>query len=362
MISAGESVPAELGFRMPAEWHEHRATWVAWPHNQETWPVNLEPAQNEFVRLVETIAREETVCVIASDQALAQASDRLSHLKNIELFDISTNDAWIRDYGPTFVVNETAREIAAVNWRYNGWGEKYPPFEKDIQVASRIAEASGIRIFTTDLVVEGGALEVNDSGEVLTTISCLLNFNRNPPPDVENVQQIDPEQFERFQDDFSQKLAGLCGASSFTWLSGAPIDGDDTDGHIDQQVRYVADDFVLIVKGYGPDDPLNDSYTQIVDDLRHTFSAMGKSLQAADLPMPRPIRMDGKRIPASYLNFYICNYGVIVPQFDDAVADIRAIELLKSVFPDRLVVGLPSLNLACGLGSFHCLTQQEPMV
>lgn len=363
MISADRSAPAELGFRMPAEWHPHRATWLAWPHNRETWPENLAAAQAEFVRLTETIAYGETVCVIAGGPALAEAADRLGHIENLELFDIPTNDAWIRDYGPTFVIrNDESAEVAAINWQYNGWGEKYPPFDEDTRVAGRIADQAALAQFSSEYVVEGGALEINTNGDLLTTISCLLNFNRNPVPGAADVnQEIRPEQFEAFQDDFSAALANMLGVSSITWLSGANLEGDDTDGHVDQQVRFAEDDCVLVARGHEVDDPRDQPLQVTIEELRETFASRNQNLQGMDLPLPPPIRVHDRVLPASYLNFYICNYGVIVPRFDNALSDARAIDVIKAAFPGRRVIGLPSINLTVGLGSFHCLTQQEPL-
>lgn len=361
MIGPEHPTTAALGYRMPAEWHSHRATWLAWPHNRETWPENLADAQVEFVRLAETIAHAETICVIASGDALDQARARLGHIRDLELFDIPTNDAWIRDYGPTFVIQKGG-DIAGINWRYNGWGEKYPPFDQDILVADRICSLAGITSFPTDVVVEGGALEINERGDLLTTISCLLNFNRNPVPGVRgNGEEIGAEVFEKFQDGFSSWLASMVGASSVVWLSGADVSGDDTDGHVDQQVRFVDNDCVLVVRGHSPDDPQDKGFQLNIRELRESFKAHDRQLQGIDLPLPPPRTLYGRVIPASYLNFYICNYGVIVPQFDNALADSRAMDIIKSAFPGRRIIGLPSLNLTVGLGSFHCLTQQEPL-
>lgn len=358
---SSQTMPAELGFRMPPEWYPHAATWMAWPHNKDTWPENLADAQAEFVRLVETIAKGETVCVIASGEPLEQAKSALKHIEGLQLFDIPSDDAWIRDYGPSFVINAVSR-IAAINWRYNGWGEKYPPFQNDVVAAEAICRQAGVGMFSTRYVVEGGALEINDRGDLLTTISCLLNFNRNPIPGKTDASApISEAEFANQQADISRILAGMTGASSINWLSGAEIPGDDTDGHIDQQVRFADSDSVIVAKGYGPDDPSQPGFATIIQELKQTFGAQNRSLQGMDLPLPPPIEFHGRRIPASYLNFYVCNYGVIVPQFDVPLADARAIDLLKAAFPGRRILGLPSLNLACGLGSFHCLTQQQPL-
>ena len=360
MTRDDDSMPAQQGFRMPAEWHPHRATWLAWPHNEETWPENLAAAQAEYVRLVETIALGETACVIAPPNALAQARSKLAHVSNVEFFDIPTNDAWIRDHGPTFVINSSG-EVAAIAWRYNGWGGKYPPYDQDQQVAKRVAGKAGVPLFSSDRVVEGGALEMNGRGDLLTTISCLLNSNRNPVPGIDGLSDEEAGPLvDEFHAGFSAHLAGMLGASSVNWLAGAEVAGDDTDGHIDQQVRFADDNSVLLVRGYAADDPQDEAFRQTVNELRETFSG-DPALQGMDLPLPPPRTLYGRKIPASYLNFYICNYGIIVPQFDEPLADARAIDIIKSAFPGRRIIGLPSLNLTVGLGSFHCLTQQEPM-
>ncbi len=204
-------------------------------------------------------------------------------------------------------------------------------------------------------------MEINDTGDLLTTISCLLNFNRNPLPGEYGIDEEIPEQaFADHQASVSRTLAEMTGAASITWLSGATVAGDDTDGHIDQQVRFADDQSVILAKGYNPDDPLQPGFANTVDELRETFSAQNRILQGMDLPLPPPIRVADRVIPASYLNFYICNYGVIVPQFDSPLADAWAMDLFKAAFPGRRIIGLPSMNLSVGLGSFHCLTQQQP--
>lgn len=356
-----DPVPAADGFRMPAEWLPHRATWLAWPHNRQTWPHNLGEAQQEFVRLAATIARGETVCVLASGPALDQARRMLEGIRDLELFDVPTNDAWIRDTGPTFVTRPDRGELAAVAWRYNGWGEKYPPFDLDQQVGQRVAGLAGCPCLASQRVVEGGALEINAQGDLLTTISCLLHFNRNPVPGAGSADtEITGEDFHRLQSALSADLAALLGLRSIAWLSGAELEGDDTDGHIDQQVRFVNDHQVLLARGASADDPRDESLRRNIGELQATFAESPVPLQGMDLPLPPPIRWRDTILPASYLNFYICNYGVIVPQFDNTLADARAIDIVKTAFPGRRIIGLPALNLAVGLGSFHCLTQQEP--
>lgn len=334
----------EKSFSMPAEWHRHQATWVAWPHNIETWPKRLAEAQDEFVELAKWVARGETVCVVAAGHALVDARSHLRDVANIEFFEIPTNDAWIRDYGPTFV--ERGGELRAINWRYNCWGQKYPPFDHDVLVAKRIANAQGIETLDSELVVEGGALEVNDAGLMLTTESCLLHPNRNSTRDKSALDEL---------------LGTYCGATEVVWLPGAELVGDDTDGHIDQQVRFLQND-VLVVAQASEDDEQFESLQKNIAVLERYRRECEPGWEILELPLPAPVFVDGQRVPASYLNFYFCNEALIVPQFGDARADRHAVELLadSAAKIDRAVIGLPSRYLATGLGSFHCLTQQQP--
>lgn len=342
-------------FWMPAEWEKHEATWLAWPHNQGTWPGTLERAQAEWVELVRYIAAGETACIVAAGEHLAQARRALKHVANIEFFDIATNDAWIRDYGPTFIFNSD-RQLHGINWTYNGWGQKYPPFELDQRVASRIAQMLAIPSVDAELVAEGGALEVNGQGWALTTASCLLNSNRNPSWDAEQLQVF---------------LGRLLGADRVLLLPGdwpraaadpppthliAGLPGDDTDGHIDQLARFIDPQTLLIADM--PSQP--DWHRRNRQTLERWATTTGNGSRVFSLPLP-PVfpRRGGRTIPTSYLNFYICNRAVLVPQFDDVIADQQALEIL-AVFADREVIGLPSNYLSIGLGSFHCLTQQQP--
>jgi agmatine deiminase len=342
--SAAET-PAALGYRWPAEWEPHASTWVSWPHNPKTWPGKFEPVPEQFAQFVRLLARYEPVNVLAGGDAVMRvARELVGNCPNVILHDIPTNDAWCRDHGPTFLVGKDGLPPALVDWQYNAWGGKYPPFDKDNEVPRRIAELQGRRRFEPGIILEGGAIEGNGRGTLLTTESCLLNPNRNASLDRQATEQY---------------LRDYLGVTNILWLTGGEVAGDDTDGHIDQIARFVSPTTVVVAVC---DDPSEENYgptQQNLTELQNLRDEQGQPLTVVPLPLPRPLFVDDQRLPASYCNFLIANGCVIVPQFDDP-ADRRAIEILAELMPDREVVGSPSLDLVWGLGSFHCLTQQEP--
>jgi agmatine deiminase len=333
--------PAALGYRMPAEWEPHAATWLAWPHKLESWPGKFEPIPPLYARLVRTLARFERVNVLAGGATvMEQAKSLVGDVKNVALHDIPTNDAWTRDHGPTFLVGAPA---ALVDWGYNAWGGKYPPFDLDNAVPRRIAELTGRRRFEPGIILEGGAIDSNGQGTILTTEQCLLNPNRNPG--------LGRAEIERY-------LADYLAAKKVLWL-GEGIEGDDTDGHIDELARFVGPRTVVAAL---EDDPADTNYKPLkenFDRLKRMTDQDNRPLEVVALPMPRPIFHEDQRLPACYCNFYIANGCAIVPQFDDP-ADARIIEVLTKLLPGRQIIGLPARNLAWGLGAFHCITQQEP--
>jgi agmatine deiminase len=290
---------------------------------------------------------------------MAQALALVGDVPNVTLHDVPTNDSWCRDHGPTFLspspplplslsqVPPGRRDLppALINWGYNAWGGKYPPFDLDNDVPLRIAELQGRRVFTPGIILEGGAIEGNGHGTILTTESCLLNPNRNP--------QLTREDMERFLRDY-------LGAQKVLWLAGGEIAGDDTDGHIDQIARFVNPTTVVCSVCDDPNDENYGPTQQNLIELQAVTDQDGKPLEVVPLRLPRPLFCDGQRLPAGYANFLIVNGAVIVPQFGDA-ADDDALRTLALLFPDRDVRGCPSLHLIWGLGSFHCLSQQEPL-
>jgi agmatine deiminase len=338
--------PAELGYRWPAEWAPHAATWLAWPHCRDTWPGNFERIPPLFAKLAKVLSEREPVHVLAGgDRVFADAQRHVGGLENVHLHEVETDDAWIRDHGPTFLTGSAGAPPAFVDWRYNAWGGKYPPFDKDNAVPKRIAEILGRRRFVSDMVLEGGAIDGNGCGTALAAEACLLDSRRNPGFSRESVER---------------RLAEYCGVRNVLWLRGGGIAGDDTDGHVDQLARFVNPTTVVAAL---EDDPRDENYQLLRENFERlrTFTDQdGKPLQVIPLPMPRAVCHSQQRLPASYCNFYIASGAVITPKYDDP-ADEQAAAALAGLFPDRHVVLLPARDLVLGLGGFHCLTQQEPV-
>ncbi|MGC4002816.1 MAG: agmatine deiminase family protein [Pirellulales bacterium] len=328
---------------MPAEWEPHAATWLSWPHKEASWPGKFAPIPKVFARLARTLARNETVNILAGDGASADAYKHVGNVPNVEIHVVETDDAWIRDSGPTFLVGPADQPPAVVNWGYNAWGGKYPPFEQDDRIPSEIAAITRRKIFTPRMILEGGAIDVNGRGTLLTTEQCLLNKNRNP--------KLDKPAIEKYLRDYLN-------VSNILWLKEGIV-GDDTDGHIDELARFVNP--TTIVAAVESDDS-DENYAVLqknLADLRAMTDQDGKPFTVVALPMPRPLFYDDQRMPGSYTNFYIANGTVVVPQFGDP-ADWDVLDILRPLFPGREVVGLPARDLAWGLGAFHCVTQQEP--
>lgn len=335
---------------MPAEWEPHAATWLSWPHKEASWPGNFAPIPGIWVEMVRALAPGEHVNILVNDAvAAAEVRVRLRRaeidLDSVTLHEIPTDDAWARDHGPTFVTRDVGaeREIAAIDWIYNAWGGKYPPWDNDDVVPQKIAAKLGLRLFEPGIVLEGGSIDVNGCGTLLTTESCLLNPNRNP--------QLSRVQIEGYLRDYF-------GVRHILWL-GEGIVGDDTDGHIDDLTRFVdATTVVTVVEANRADEnyePLQDNLAR----LRTMTDQDGRALRILTLPMPAPVEYEGQRLPASYANFYIGNGAVLVPIFNDP-NDGPALATLQPLFPGRRVVGINARELVWGLGAFHCVTQQQP--
>lgn len=329
---------------MPAEWERHAATWLSWPHNRDSWPGQFEPVPGIWAELVRVLCDVEPVHILAGGASVMEEARRMiGRLPNVALHDIPTNDAWMRDHGPTFLVSSSGAAPALVQWGYNAWGGKYPPFDKDQQVPRRIAELLNMRRFEPGIILEGGAIDVNGTGSVLTTEQCLLNPNRNTGLPREEVVRY---------------LADYCAAPHVIWLGGGIV-GDDTDGHIDELARFVSQRTVLAAVEDDPADPNHEPLRDNLARLRVARDEQGRPLEIVTLPMPRPVHFGEHRLPASYMNFYIANSLVVVPQFGDP-ADALALNTLAELFPGRRVRGLRAVELAWGLGAFHCITQQQP--
>ena len=266
--------------------------------------------------------------------------------ENIEFYFHPTNDAWCRDHGPAFVVNKNEKKKAIVDWAYNAWGDKYPPYDLDDVIPTLIADKLNLEVFYPNIIMEGGSVEFNGRGTLLTTTSCLLNKNRNPG--------LSQKEIEKF-------LIEYYGVENILWL-GDGIVGDDTDGHIDDLTRFVNEDTVVTVIEENKSD---ENYAPLQENLKMLQTMKlenGKPFNIIELPMPHPVVYEGQRLPASYANFYIANQYVIVPTFRDNVNDSRALQILQQCFKTRQVVGIDSTDLIWGLGSFHCLSQQEPEI
>jgi agmatine deiminase len=337
--------PSQCDYRWPAEWERHAATWIAWPHNHDTWPGHFAGVPEVFTELIRTVSHFEPVHVLAGGQrVMEQAQLMVGDLPQVTLHDIATNDAWVRDYGPIFLSHRHHAQIAAVNWQFDSWGGKYPPWDLDNAAAAKIAKTVGCSTFEGPAVLEGGAVDGNGQGTIMTTDTCLLDSRRNATINRRNMQRI---------------LAEYLGAKQVIWLPGGSIAGDDTDGHVDQLARFVAPEHVVLAFEENDQD---ENYAPLAENLTRLATFQQENwpdLQISRLPMPEPIYFEQQRAPASYCNFYIVNGGVIVPQFGDD-ADQQAVEVLSQVFPNRQIVGLPARQLVWGLGAFHCLTQQQP--
>ena len=331
--------------RLPAEWEPHEATWVVWPHASETWPACLDAAEAEFSELVHAIASCEPVHVLVQDEVHEQyVRDRIGTEVTVRLHAVPTDDSWMRDTGPTFVVDE-GRRLVAVDWTFNSWGGKYAPWDRDDAVASAVGRLAGAEVVRPGLVAEGGAMEVDGEGTLVATRPTLVDDKRNP--------QLSPGEIEGL-------LSTLLGVRRVLWL-GEGIAGDDTDGHVDNIARFVAPGRMVCASEPDASDPNHDRLLACRAALSGARDACGRGLEVVDLPMPPPVEADGERLPASYLNFYVLNSAVLVPVFGVA-ADDTALEQIASLFPDRRVRGIPSRTLVRGLGAVHCLTQQQPRI
>jgi len=342
------------GYRMPAEWDPHLATYIVWPHNLDTWPGNFDPIPGIFARMAAAIASFEPLRVLVKHAdhldpvraMIAEAAHDEATMARIDIFHLDTNDSWIRDHGPIFVNRIDDADgpgQIALDWKFNSWGEKYGAFDLDDVVPQKLASRYAFEVIEPGIVLEGGSIEPNGAGTLMTTESCLLNKNRNP-----HLTRAEIEDY----------LKSYLGITNVLWL-GDGIAGDDTDGHIDDLARFVSRDTVVTVV---EDDPADVNYGVLQDNLkrlREMRDEQGRPLKIETLPMPRPLVYDGTRLPASYANFYIANGGIVMPTFD-CPADTAASSTLARLFPGRRVIGIPATELVWGLGAIHCLTQQHP--
>ena len=354
--------PAALGYRMPAEWEGHAATWIAWPHHRADWPGKFAPVPWVYTEIVRLLTGVEKVNILVKGKKMRRrAGDLLdaagADLDRVEFVKAPTDRVWTRDSGPTFLVNdhppEAAGRHALVGWRFNGWA-KYANHRRDERIPERVAQRLDLGLWTPEYdldgktrraVMEGGAIDVNGLGTLLTTEECLLGDvqARNPGLDREGVEGL---------------FADFLGVKHVVWL-GRGIAGDDTHGHVDDLARFVNANTVVAVTEKNPDDPNFEPLRDNRERLAEARDQDGNALNVVELPMPRPVTFEGERLPASYANFYVANGLVLVPTFNDP-ADREALDVLAAAFPDREVVGVHCLDLVLGLGTLHCLTQQQP--
>src|SRR5881296_1921140 len=340
--------PAALGYRMPAEWEPHAATWLSWPRREGiSFSESFDRVLPALRAMVEALIKSEQVCInVCNGAHEAEAREVLRGLpmERITFHLVPTNEPWCRDHGPIFLRRDLEPKLAVVDWDYNAWGNKYPPFDLDEVAPTRIAEILDVPVFYPRMILEGGAIDVNGAGALLTTESCLLNPNRNP-----NLRR---EEIER-------RLRDFLAVRDILWL-GDGIAGDDTDGHIDDLARFVSQRTVVTVLEEDSDD---ENYVPLQENLaRLREMKIGKNnLEVVTLPMPKKMVREGLRLPASYANFYIANTCVLVPTFVDP-SDEVALSILRECFPNRRVIGIDCRELIWGLGTFHCLTQQQPAV
>ena len=330
---------------MPAEWETHSGTWLTWPHNPETWPEqDMQQVETEFMGIIRPLAKNESVHILVNDEGMGNAVESTLNVNNVEmknifLHDIPTNDSWIRDYGPNFIIQSDGK-VAANDWDFDSWGRKYK-WELDDLAGTVIAEESGLHHFKPEIVLEGGAIEVNGAGTCVTTESCILNPNRNNGISRDAMETV---------------LKDYLGISKVIWLHGE-MEGDDTDGHIDNLARFVNPTTMVCAIEEDDEDPNYRCLKNNFDHLRSATDQDDNLFEIVALPMPGYI--GSPRLPASYANFYIANKSVLVPVYGHP-NDKRALSILEPLFPEREIIPIPSTTLILGLGGVHCLTQQQP--
>lgn len=335
------------GFFHPAEWATQESIWLSWPHNPDTWPMEvIHEAQTEYVAFIAEISKHQKVNINVNDEStVTQIQTLLStiehHSESVIYHLHPTNDSWIRDHGPDFIINTTTKQKLVLDWKYNAWGDKYPPYDLDNEIPTSVAEALDLPQLSIDMVLEGGSVDFNGEGVVLTTIECLLNPNRNPNLSKEEIETT---------------LKTYYGCNTVIWLKGELI-GDDTDGHIDNIARFVNKDTILCAWEEDENHPNATCLTWNYDFLEKNHP----EFKLIKLPMPDTYVLNGLTLPCSYANFLIINNAVLVPQYG-CEKDKEALNIIKKHFPDRKTIGLSAKYLIWGQGSFHCLSKQEPKI
>lgn len=345
--------PAEHGYTFPAEWRPHAATWISWPRPEGiSFPGFYHRSIQDVVRIIKTITAFEPVHLnVPNENYIRIVRETLRKggvpPRRVVLHQIRTNENWTRDHGPAFVqrIRRGRVETAVVDWGFNAWGGKYPPWADDDAVPTKVAGELGLPVFNADIVMEGGAVDFNGEGTVLTTTSCLLNKNRNPGLKKAKIETY---------------LKSYYGQRHVVWL-GEGIVGDDTDGHVDDLARFIDPRTIVTAVEADP----SDENFKVLEENRRRLArardAAGRPFEVLELPMPRPVVHEGMRLPATYVNFYFVTGAVLVPTFGDRERDGSALRILRKAMPDRKIVGVDCRALIWGLGAIHCLTQQQPL-
>lgn len=344
------ATPSSLGYSFPPEWRRQAATWFSWPRPEGiSFPDKYQTVPENLARIIREIAPRERVEINVPNGnweqiVRGQLREFGCPTENVHFHYIKTNESWCRDHGPAFLLR--GKSAAIVDWRFNAWGGKYPPYDDDDAVPSRIAQELGLPVFCPDVVMEGGAVDFNGAGTVMTSKSCLLNKNRNP--------QLNKAQIEQYLKDYY-------GQKHVIWLDDG-IAGDDTDGHIDDLARFITPTTVVI----GVEDDPKDENFQVLQDnlkrLRKLKDQDGRPFNIIQIPMPGVVEHAGQRLPATYVNFYFVNGALLVPTYRHKTNDRRALKILQQHLPNRKVIGIDCVELIWGLGAIHCLTQQQPAV
>jgi agmatine deiminase len=351
-----DGTPASLGYSFPPEWARHSGTWFSWPRPEgisfpdkyHTVPANLAAIMKQIV------PREQVRINVPNGNyehiVRQQLTENGCPLENVFFHQIKTNESWCRDHGPAFVLKKkrggdrTGYSAAVVDWGFNAWGGKYPPYDDDDAVPTRVAEQLKLPVFYPKIVMEGGAVDFNGAGTVMTTESCLLNKNRNPGLSKKEIEQY---------------LKDYYGQRHVVWL-GDGIAGDDTDGHIDDLARFISPTQIVTTR---EDDPRDENYKVLKENLKRLKALKdqdGRPFEIIELPMPGVVEHDGQRLPATYVNFYFVNGALLVPIYRHQANDRRAREVLQKHLPRHQVIGIDCVELIWGLGAIHCLTQQQP--
>jgi agmatine deiminase len=346
---ASLNTPKALGLRFPAEWEPQAAVWFAWPVRDDLWPGVLPQVRNQLAALYVLAARFQAVCVLCPQAAQADLQARMARVGDatrVRLYDYETDDVWCRDYGPLFLLNDDRSQLCVADWAYNAWGNKFPRQQKDNVAPAWIAKQLGLRRFAFETVLEGGAIESNGAGQVLSTEVVLLNPNRNG---VLTREQIT-----------ARLVAGLA-IDQVLWLHDGLV-GDDTDGHIDNLARFFKPDGILLAEVTDPRDANYAALSENAHRVQQFRTPDGAPFESVALPLPDPIYVDGERLAASYLNYLVLNGAVLVPTYAQPQRDAQALAIIGECYPDREIVGFDCCDIVREGGAIHCMSQHQPAV